>query len=157
MLDIKYGESYLTKYLGLQRTLKKIFNVFTLVISVGGILSWKYFENYVWVAFILIAILQLFTLVENEIIRTDKEIEDIATLRMLYTKYFNKLEKLWTEYKSERIPEIEASDTFFELRNSDWETIEELDTKLNIKQYKRLMKKSEIETNNFIKKHLNHG
>ena len=156
MLDIKYGETYLTRYLGFQRALKKIFNIFTLIISVSGILGWKYFENYTWIAFGLIAVLQLFTLVENEIIRSNKEIEDIATLRMLYTKYFNKLEMLWTELRTERIKDNSALDRFFKLRKSDWEKIEELDTKLNIKQYKRLMEKSETETNTFITKHLNH-
>ncbi len=157
MIDIKYGEIYLSKYLGLQRTLKKVFKILTLLISLSGILSWKYFEKYVWVAFILIAIVQLLLLIENQIIRSDKEIEEISNLRMMYTRYFNKLEVLWTKYHFNRIKENKAMDTYFNFRQSDWEKIEELDCKLNIKKFKKLMKKTEIETNNYLKKHHQNG
>lgn len=157
MVDIKYGEIYLSKYLGLQRTLKKVFKILTLLISLSGILSWKYFEKYVWVAFILIAIVQLLLLIENQIIRSDKEIEEISNLRMMYTRYFNKLEVLWTKYHFKRIKENKAMDTYFNFRQSDWEKIEELDCKLNIKKFKKLMRKTEIETNNYLKKHHQNG
>lgn len=153
MLDMKYGEIYLSKYLGFQRTLKKSFNIMTLVLSISGIFGWKYFENYAWVAFILISIMQLFTLIENEIIRSDKEIEEISNLRMCYTKYFNKLEKLWTNYYSDRITVDNAIDEYFNLRQTDWEKIEEIDCKLNIKRYKKIRKHTEQETNNYITKH----
>jgi hypothetical protein len=150
MVDKKYGETYLSKYLSLQRTLKKSFTIMTLLISVSGILSWKYFEDYAWIAFILISIMQLFTLIENQIIRSDKEIEEISNLRMMYTKYFNKLEQLYTEYHFDRITKENAIDQYFELRKTDWEKIEEEDCKLNIKRYKYLMNKSENESNQYI-------
>lgn len=153
MIDIKYGEIYLTKYLSLQRNLKKTFTIITLIMSIQGIFSWKYFEDYTWIAFLLILLIQLFTLIENQIIRSDKEIEEIRNLRMMYTKYFNKLEKFYTEYYYNRIKEKDATDKFFELRNIYWEKIEETDCKLNIKRYKHLMNESEIETNQYINKH----
>ena len=65
MVNIKFGEVYLTKYIGFQRTLKKYFQIMTLIVSLNGILSWKYFEGYVWVAFILIAIVQLLALLQQ--------------------------------------------------------------------------------------------
>ena len=157
MVDIKYGETYLTMYLGFQRTLKKTFNILTLILSVSGILGWKYFENYAWIAFILIAVMQLFVLIENEIMRSDKEIEDIASLRMMYTRYFNKLERLWTKYENKKISEDDSFDEFFQLKETDWEKIEELDCKLNIKKYKWLMNKSDRETNTYINKFHNYG
>jgi hypothetical protein len=157
MVDIKYGEIYLTKYLGFQRTLKKIFNILTLILSVSGILGWKNFENYAWIAFILIAIMQLFTLIENEIIRSDKEIDDIASLRMMYTKYFNKIEKLWTKYEKGKISEEDSYNDFFILKETDWVSIEELDCKLNIKRYKWLEKKADSETRIYINKFHNYG
>ena len=134
MVDIKFGESYLTKYLAFQRTLKKGFQIMTLIVSISGILGWKYFENYVWIAFILIAVVQLMLLIENQIIRSNKEIEEISNLRMMYTKYFNKLERLWTEYQYSRITENDAIDNYFELRVSDWEKIES-ETKNYINKY----------------------
>lgn len=157
MVDMKYGETYLTLYLELQRTLKKIFNILTLLLSVSGILGWKYFENYVWIAFILIAIMQLFILIKNEIIRSDKEIEDIASLRMMYTRYFNKLERLWTEFECKKIDEEKSLEMFFQYKETDWEKIEELDCKLNIKEYNWLMNKADIKTNSYINKFHKHG
>lgn len=153
LANMKYGEVYLSKYLNFQRTLKKTFQILTLLVSLSGILSWKYFENYVWIAFALIAVVQLLLLIENQIIRSDKEIEEIARLRMMYTKYFNKLEKLWTKYQYSQISEKKGLDKYFDFRQSDWEQIEEIDTKLNIKRYKWLMKKTEIETNNYLNKY----
>lgn len=156
MIDRKFGEIYLTKYLSLQRALKKTFAILTILISVSGILGWKYFEDYAWIAFILISIMQLFTLVENQLIRSDKEIEEISNLRMLYTKYFNKLEQLYTEYYFNRVTEEIAANQFFELRKTDWEKIEELDCKLDIKKFNYLMNKSDIDINQYINKYHNY-
>ncbi len=153
LVDIKFGEIYLTKYLSFHRKLKKLFNIMTLLISVSGILGWKFFEDYAWIAFILIAIMQLFTLIENQLIRSDKEIEQIFELKMLYTKYFHKLENLWSDYKEDKISEASASTSFFELRKNDWEKIQELDGKLDIKDLKKMMEKTETETNNYLNKY----
>ncbi len=157
MVNMKYGEIYLSKYLGLQRTLKKSFQILTLIVSLSGILGWKYFERYVWIAFILIALVQLLLLIENQIIRSDKEIEEISNLRMMYTRYFNKLERLWSKYQYDQIKDKKALDDYFELRESDWEKIEELDCKLNIKRYKNLMDNTEIETNHYLNKYHTNG
>ena len=101
-------------------------------------------------------IMQLLLLIENQLIRSDKEIEDISNLRMMYTKYFNKLERLWTDFHYNRINENNAIDKYFEFKESDWEKIEELDCKLNIKRYKRLMDATEQETNDYINKYHNY-
>jgi hypothetical protein len=156
MIDMKYGEIYLTKYLGLQRTFKKTFNIMTLVLSVSGIFGWKFFEDYAWIAFALIAVMQLFTLIENQIILSDKEIDDISELKMCYTKYFNKLEKLWTEHQRKRIDDDISLDKFFDLKTSDWENIQQKDGKLNIKNYMFIIKKTDVETNNYINKFHNY-
>mgnify|MGYP006924544350 CR=1 FL=1 len=157
MTNIKYGEIYLTKYLGFQRTLKKGFQILTLLVSLSGVLGWKYFEDYVWIAFILIAVVQLLLLIENQIIRSDKEIEEISNLRMMYTRYFNKLEILWTKHHYDQIKDKKAMEQYFELRQTDWENIEELDCKLNIKRYKRMRNHTEIETNHYLNKYHTNG
>lgn len=156
MIDMKYGEIYLTKYLGLQRTFKKVFNVMTLVLSVSGILGWKFFENYAWIAFILIAIMQLFILIENQLICSDKEIDEIAELKMAYSKYFNKLERLWTESFYERVDDNEALDKYFELKETYGYLIESIDAKLNIKSYKRIKNQAHQETMDYKSKFLNY-
>lgn len=153
MVDMKYGETYLSKYIGLQHRLKKTFKIMTLILSVSGIFGWKYFEGLAWVAFILIAVMQLLTLVENQLIRSDKEVEDISALRMKYTKYFNNLEKLWTECQNGMKSNKECFELFYELRKTDWEPIEELDNKLDIKKFKWLMNKADTDTKDYINKY----
>ena len=155
MVNMKYGEIYLSKYLGLQKNLKKGSKILTLILSLSGILGWKQFENFVWIAFVLIAIMQLFSLIENQLIRSDSEIEEISILRMKYTRYFMKLEQLWTEFQCDRKSEAEAIDQYFDLRASDWEKIEELSCKLNIKRYSKLMNRTESDTNHYLTKYHN--
>lgn len=152
LVDMKYGELYLSKYIGVQHRLRKTFKILTLLLSLTGILGWKYFQDYVWVILLIICIIQLLSLVGNQLIRTDKEVEDISALKMLYTKYFNKLEQLWDELQSERKSDNEAIDIFHQLRTTMWEPIVELDCKLDIKQYKWLMNRTEEETQDYLNK-----
>ena len=42
---------------------------------------------------------------------------------------------------------------YFKLRETDWEKIEELDCKLDVKQWKRLEAKAEKETHEYINKY----
>lgn len=156
LVDTKHGEIYLSKYIARQRSLKKVFQIMTLIVSLSGILGWKYFEDYVWIVFILIGIIQLLLLIENKLIRSDEEIEEISELRMMYTRYFNKIEKLWVRFQYDTVSEEKLIDKFFNFRESDWESIEKLDCKLNIKQYNKLIKQTEIETVNYLNKyHIN--
>lgn len=153
MVDIKFGERYLIQYLSFQRKLKKTFQIMTLLVSGSGIISWKYFENYVWIAFLLILVMQLLLLIENQLIRSDKEIEDLGILRMMYTRYFNKIEKLWVTYSDEKIKKEVAFDEFYELREHDWLQIQEMDNRLDVKQFGKIEKKAERETLIYINKY----
>ena len=150
LANIKYGEIYLTKYLSLQKLFKKIFKIITLILSLSGVLGWKIFKPYVWIILIIIAVMQLLSLIQNELIRSDVEIGEISQLRMKYTRYLNKIERLWSELQSGQINEQIALNNFYKLRESDWESIEELDCKLDIKQWKRMKDKTEIEANNYL-------
>jgi len=152
LVDAKFGEIYLTKYVSFNQNLTKSFNVITLLLSISGILSWKFFENYIWLVFILIAILQLLSLIENSIIRSRKEIEGIINLKNEYAKYHIKLEKVWYAINNNSTTEDEASDQFYRLKEKEKIRIDKLDSQLNIKIYKRLKKKTNTETKSYIKK-----
>lgn len=151
MVQMKFGEKYLALYISLQYQLKKYFKIATLVFSGSGILGWKLWQPIAWIALILIAIVQILSLIENQIIRSDKEVSDILKLRELYLKYFNKLEKLWVDYNSSEITEKEASRLFFKYRTSDHQTIESLDNKLGIKKWKKLESNADSETRQYFK------
>jgi hypothetical protein len=151
MVQMKFGEKYLALYISLQYQLKKYFKIATLVFSGSGILGWKLWQPIAWIALILIAIVQILSLIENQIIKSDKEVSDIIKLRELYLKYFNKLEKLWVDYNSSEITEKEASRLFFKYRTSDHQTIESLDNKLGIKKWKKLESNADSETRQYFK------
>jgi hypothetical protein len=85
----------LAGYVSRQHRLRRGFRILTLLFSGSGLAGWVFWEPIAGIALILISLVQLVALVENQLIRSDKEIEEICTLRSLYTKYFNRLE--WLE------------------------------------------------------------
>lgn len=150
----KYGDCYLCLYLSKQNTIRKWVKILTLAFSTSGVLGWRIWKNpeVTEISCILIAIVQLFHLIENQIIRSDSDIAKIVELRALYFKQCNKLEQLWVEYRAGRICEKEVDDQFFKLRE-EAAKIEKLDDNLNIKQRKKLMKTAHLQTMNYIKQY----
>ncbi len=146
----KYGDCYLCHYLSAQKDLRKWVKILTLIFSTSGILGWTVWKGAPVISCVLVAIVQLFHLVENQIILSESDIAKIAQLRTLYLKQSNKIEKLWIDYNAGRMDEGGVSNAFFKLREEAIK-IEELDNKLNIKKRKRLMAKADKETNNYIK------
>ena len=146
----KYGDCYLCHYLSAQQDLRKWVKILTLLFSTSGILGWTIWKAAPIVSCVLVAIVQLFHLVENQIILSESDISKIAELRTLYLKQCNKIEKLWIDYNASRMTEEQVSDFFFKLRE-DAIKIEALDNKLNIKKRKKLMERADTETQNYIK------
>lgn len=69
--------------------------------------------------------------------------------RNKYVLYFNKLEKLWSDFDAERFDEKEATEQFYILRK-DGADIEALDNELDIRTIKKLCGKADIESRNYI-------
>jgi hypothetical protein len=149
MTHIKYGDTYLAYYLFRQKTIKKWFKILTLVFSASGVLGWKFWDGFPVIACILISVLQLFNLVENQIIISEKESEKISNLRNKYVSYFNSLEKLWIDFDADRLNEQEATEQFYQLRQVGLE-IEALDNELHIRKIKKLCQKADLETRDYI-------
>jgi hypothetical protein len=150
MFHIKFGDSYLANYLNRQKTKRKWFKIFTLVFSTSGILGWTVWKYAPIIACGLIAVMQIVTLIENQIIPSDQDIEDVAGLRNKYISYFNKLEKLWIDFENNRVDEKEAGEQFYKLREIGAD-IEATDNKLHIDgQIKTIYKVAETETKNYF-------
>lgn len=149
MTHVKFGDNYLAHYLNRQKLIRKWFKILILIFSTSGVLGWKVWEYIPIVACVLIAIVQLISLVENQIIPTDQDIEKVAKLRNKYIAYFNKLEKLWKDYKAKKIDETKISEEFYLLRKTG-ASIEAIDNKLNIRRIKVLYDKADIETRNYL-------
>lgn len=148
-VHIKFGDCYLNHYLSAQQNLRKWVKILTLIFSTGGILGWKIWKDAPVVSCVLVAIVQLFHLIENQIILSEAGIKKIAELRALYLKHCNKLEKLWVDYLQCKFTETEVSDAFFKLRD-EANKIEALDNSLNIKKRAYLIKKADKETRDYL-------
>ena len=77
MVETKYGEIYLSLYLDLQKDLKRYIKIATLVFSGSGVFGWAFWEPLAWFACIIIVIIQLIALIENQIVRSEAELEEI--------------------------------------------------------------------------------
>ena len=124
-VQAKYGDEYLCLYIALQKDIRKWYKIITIIFSVGGIgAAFGGYKIISGVIFILIAFVQLVSSIEIYIIHSEKQIEDLHKLRMMYYDRANDLERLFNSY--EKIDEQQASDRFYELRKSARQ-IEELD------------------------------
>ena len=150
MLQIKYGEIYLSLYLDFQKDLKRYIKIATLVFSGSGVFGWAFWEPLAWIACIVIAIIQLIGLIENQIVRSDAELEEISVLRSMYLKYLTKLEELWYDCENGSKKEKKIKNSYFSLRETDFLAIESLDDKLNIKHWKGLKNKADIRTREYF-------
>ncbi|MBV7268115.1 hypothetical protein [Winogradskyella luteola] len=150
MLQIKFGEIYLSLYLDFQKDLKRYIKIATLIFSGSGVFGWAFWEPLAWVACIIIAVIQLIALIENQIVRSDSELEEISVLRNMYLKYLTKLEELWYECDNNSKKEKRIKKEFFMLKDTDFVAIEKLDDKLNIKHWKKLKKKADIRTREYF-------
>lgn len=150
MMQIKYGEVYLSLYLDFQKDLKRYIKIATLVFSGSGVFGWAFWEPLAWIACIIIAIIQLISLIENQIVRSEEELEKISLLRSMYLKYLSKLEELWYDCENDIKKDKKVKDDFFSLKKTDFVSIETLDDKLNIKHWNKLKNKADIRTREYF-------
>lgn len=150
MVQIKYGEVYLSLYLDFQKDLKRYIKIATLIFSGSGVFGWAFWEPLAWIACIVIAVIQLIGLIENHIVRSDNELEEISVLRSMYLKYLTKLEELWYDFENDTKKEKKVKGVFFKLKDTDFVAIEKLDDKLSIKPWKKLKNKADIRTREYF-------
>ncbi|QNF31219.1 hypothetical protein HUW51_00235 (plasmid) [Adhaeribacter swui] len=152
LVHYKHGDDYLILYLNRLKKTRKTTNLLSVIFSTTGIFSWKLWLYLPAITSGLTALIQLFKMIENQVIPTDKDIEQIAILRNMYFAYWNKVEKLWIEFKSNKIDDEVVRNKFFELREEAKE-IEVLDTKLCIQTIVKLQDQADIITNNYLKQY----
>jgi len=150
MVQVKFGDNYLAHYLSWQHKLKRTFNILILIFSGSGVLGWEIWKPIAWIALVIIGTFQLLSLIQNQLIRSNEEVLKIAKLRTRYTKYFNKLEKLWLDLDSREMTDNEAKTQFFVLRRTEQEKIEALDNRIGVKRWKKLCEKADVETREYF-------
>lgn len=150
LVHTKYGDEYLILYLARQRSNRKWFKIITIVFSASGIFTtFQSAQIPTIISFVVIGIIQLMSSIENFIIHSEDDLDNISKLRILYYEKLIELEKLWNSIKTNEISDEDATKQFFELRKSS-KDIEELDNKINIRTFTKLKTKSNINTRNYL-------
>lgn len=150
LVHTKFGDEYLCLYLGRQRTIRKWFKILTIVFSASGIFSaFQSAKIPTIISCAAIGLVQLATSIENFIIHSEDDLDQLSKLRLLYFERTIKLEELWHSFKTEKLSEEQATNEFFSLRKSAKE-IEELDNKLNVRTFKKLKVIADTNTRNYL-------
>ncbi len=155
LVHTKFGDEYLVLYLGRQRTIRKWFKILTILFSASGIFSaFQSAKIPTIISCIAIGLVQVTTSIENFIIHSEDDLDSLSKLRLLYYDRTNKLEELWNSLQISKISNEEATTEFFNLRKSAKE-IEELDNKLNVRNFKKLKSVADINTRTYLNTYYN--
>ena len=152
-LNAKFGDEYLILYISRQRYIRKLFKVVTVLLSAGGI--WSAFNElkaFTVISCTAIGAVQLITSVETYIIHSEKDLDELCSLRLMYYTHSNKLEELWHNLTA--LTEDEIRDRFFRIRE-DAKKIEELDNKINVRSHNKLKLEADKKTRNYLKIYTN--
>jgi hypothetical protein len=153
--DAKYGDEYLVLYSARQRWWKKAFKFITLTVSAGGVIS-AFIDAKVPTVILcsIVCIIQVLTVFENSFISTEKDIEEFIKLRLLYCEHAGELELLFVKLFHGEISDANASENYYKLKKHKDIIIEELDTKLNVHRYEKLMNIAEARTHHYLKRYI---
>ncbi|WP_067151369.1 hypothetical protein [Pseudotamlana agarivorans] len=112
----KHNIEFASKYSDRQRFILRIFNIGILAFSSAGIMGWKIWENLPLIACILITGVSLLRLLQPHLIMNEKQLKNLDDIHKFYTEYYNKIEKLWYDFESNRVTEEQATNIFFKLK-----------------------------------------
>ncbi|WP_312075728.1 hypothetical protein [Chryseobacterium sp.] len=156
LLDAKKGDIFLVFYISSERNLRKWFKIITILFSASGIFTaFKNLEIPTVISFAVIGTIQLLQSIENFLILSEKDLDEIKKLRLSYYDQSIELEKLWIEFEEDHIDDEKAKKRLFKILDSS-KKIEDIDSSLNITRKKRLDKKADVETRNYANKLTQH-
>ena len=145
----KSWEQYISEYAGSKIDIRKRYSLLVLLLSAIGTSTWgvwKAFDNtgmasYVPVVlFFLIGIIQVLSAVKTEVVLDERTQSKLHELRTMYINYYNRVERLYVDFRDGTIGIEESKRIFFEIRDTSC-PIEELKDSLNIKSLKKLDKR----------------
>lgn len=112
----KHNIEFTSSYSDRQRFILRIFNIGILAFSSAGIMGWKIWENLPLIACVVIAGISLLRLLQPHLIMNEKQLKNLDDIHRFYADYYNRIEKLWYDFESNRITEEKATKTFFKLK-----------------------------------------
>jgi hypothetical protein len=115
----KHNIEFTSTYSDRQRFVLRIFNMGILAFSSAGIMGWKIWENLPLIACIVIAGISLLRLLQPHLIMNEKQLKNLDDIHRFYADYYNRIEKLWYDFDSERITEEQATKVFFKIKKME--------------------------------------
>src|SRR5690606_11719661 len=112
----KHNIEFTSTYSDRQRFILRIFNMGILAFSSAGIMGWKIWENLPLIACIVIAGISLLRLLQPHLIMNEKQLKNLDDIHRFYADYYNRIEKLWYDFDSDRITDEQATKAFYKLK-----------------------------------------
>jgi len=119
LTQAKHNEEFAALYAERQRSLLQWFNIFVLIFSAGGVMGWKYWDNFPLVACILIGAVSLLRQLQPQIIMSEKQIINLDNISVFYFNFYNKLERLWYDCEDKSIDHEASKSEFFIIKESE--------------------------------------
>lgn len=118
MAGAKYSEVYIAFFLDRQKSRRNWIKILTLIFSTSGVFGWQIWNEgyFAMVSCVVVAFIQIISLIENHIVLNDADFNQISEVRTLYIDYFNKVEYLYIQVENNFIDEKTAMEKFYELR-----------------------------------------
>ena len=146
-----YWEQYLSQYVSYKYDYRKVYATVLLVLSTIGASSfsaWKLVpEGEKWVptvTFGIMAIVQLVSICQKNVVMDDDTARKLRELRVKYLAYMHQVERLYLDIKDNNLDAEIIKKRFFEIRETVY-PIEELKDSLNIKKLRKPNLKGQYE------------
>ncbi|TWR31388.1 hypothetical protein FPZ43_02620 [Mucilaginibacter pallidiroseus] len=119
LTQAKHHACYCVLLYAKKKRLLGYFNVFTLAMSSAGIMGWPMWKTIPLVACIIISAVQLLKLLQNHLIPSEKQLDELHIVIEFYDEYFLKLEKLWFDYDCEKLNEDDVSHQYYKIKKTE--------------------------------------
>lgn len=146
-----YWEQYLSQYVSYKYDYRKVYATVLLILSTIGASSfsaWKLLpEGEKWIptaTFGIMAIVQLVSICQKNIVMDDDTARKLRELRVKYLAYMHNIERLYLDIRDNNLDVEIIKNRFFEIRETVY-PIEELKDSLNIKKLRKPNLKGQYE------------
>ena len=150
----RFNLNYILYYALFQKKIVRCFNILLLVFSGGGLMGWEFWDYAPKIACYIIACMSLLRLLQPHLFLSDIQLAKFDSINEFYTKYYNSLEKLWFEYESNEINEMQMKNSFYEIVGEE-KSINKTVNDLIKNQPRFIYKKAKEDTDLWFSKNFN--
>ncbi|MGJ1296531.1 hypothetical protein ACR777_20130 [Sphingobacterium spiritivorum] len=158
LYDAKKAEEFLSLYLANKRKWKNGYSIIIASASILGPIATFFQDQYDILKYspitacIIILFAQLIDKALPSLLIDDFTISKLSEYRIKYVQYYEKLDRLWSEFDTDRITEDEAFERFFELKEYNIQ-LQELDNSILINGNNNLYEKANNRADLYMNKH----